>query len=197
MKNIKTFFISFLCSICVIGASSPIANAYDNSVSTIHIDGSNETIQIVEDDNYRNVNIINDDTKEVQTLSYDKKTQILTSSITGNSVDLSSNSAVTRSVSSKETQYISYASIKKVVGTVATVTNVTAAIISLIPGCSKIGKAANKINSVVNALNSAISAYSSKHGIKLSINVTKYYRTRLGHREVYKTSKSITGGTIY
>ena len=46
--------------ICVIDASSPIANEYDNSVSTIHFDGSNETIQIVEDDNYRNVNIIND-----------------------------------------------------------------------------------------------------------------------------------------
>lgn len=197
MKSIKTFFISLLCTICVIGASFPNTYAYDNSVSTFHIDGSKETIQIIEDDNYRNVNIINDDTKEVQTLSYDKKTQILTSSITGNSIDLSSNSSAARSVSSKETQYISYASIKKVVGTVATITNVTAAIISLIPGCSKIGNAANKINSVVNALNSAISANSSKHGIKLSINVTKYYRTRAGHRAVYKISRSIAGGTIY
>ena len=35
------------------------------------------------------------------------------------------------------------------------------------------------------------------NGIKLSINVTKYYRTRLGHREVYRISKSITGGVIY
>ena len=63
MNSIKTYFISLLCTICIIGASSPITYAYDNSVSTIHIDGSNETIQIVEDDNYRNVNIINNDTK--------------------------------------------------------------------------------------------------------------------------------------
>ena len=195
MKNIKTFFISFLCSICVIGASSPIANAYDNSVSTIHIDGSNETIQIVEDDNYRNVNIINDDTKEVQTLSYDKKTQILTSSITGNSVDLSSNSAVTRSVSSKETQYISYASIKKVVGTVATVANVTGAILSC-SGASRIGGAASAVGTIVGIINDSISS-STKHGIKLSITVTKYYRTRAGHRAVYKITKSITGASKY
>ena len=195
MKSIKTFFISLLCSICVIGASSPIANAYDNSVSTIHIDGSNETIQIVEDDNYRNVNIINDDTKEVQTLSYDKKTQILTSSITGNSVDLSSNSAVTRSVSSKETQYISYASIKKVVGTVATVANVTGAIL-IYSGAESIGEAARLVGTIADQINGSISS-STKHGIKLSITVTKYYRTRAGHRAVYKITKSITGASKY
>lgn len=195
MKNIKTFFISLLCSICVIGAGSPIANAYDNSMSTIHLDGSNETIQIVEDDNYRNVNIINNDTKEVQTLSYDKKTQILTSSITGNSIDLSNNSSAARSVSSKETQYISYASIKKVVGTFATVANVTGAILSL-SGAATIGGAASAIGTIVGAINNSISA-STKHGIKLSITVTKYYRTRAGHRAVYKITKSITRAVKY
>ena len=195
MKKIKIFFIFLLCSICVIGASSPIANAYDNSVSTIHFDRSNETIQIVEDDNYRNVNIINNDTKEIQTFSYDKKTQILTSSITGNSIDLSSNSSPARSVSSKETQYISYASIKKVVGTVATVANVTGAILSL-SGAASIGGAASAIGTIVSAINDSISP-STKHGIKLSITVTKYYRTRAGHRAVYKITKSITGARKY
>ena len=195
MKKIKIFFISLLCSICVIGASFPIANAYDSSVSTIHFDESNETIQIVEDDNYRNVNIINNDTKEIQTFSYDKKTQILTSSITGNSIDLSSNSSPARSVSSKETQYISYASIKKVVGTVATVANVTGAILSL-SGAASIGGAASAIGTIVSAINDSISP-STKHGIKLSITVTKYYRTRAGHRAVYKITKSITGARKY
>ena len=195
MKSIKTFFISLLCAICVIGASSPITYAYDNNVSTIHIDGSNETIQIIEDDNYRNVNIINNDTKEVQTLSYDKKTQILTSSITGNSIDLSSNSSTARSVSSKETQYISYASIKKVVGTVATVANVTGAILSY-SGADSIGKAASAVGTIVSKINDSISP-STKHGIKLSITVTKYYRTRAGHRAVYKIKRDITGASKY
>ena len=195
MKSIKTFFISLLCTICVIGASFPNTYAYDNSVSTIHIDGSNETIQIIEDDNYRNVNIINDDTKEVQTLSYDKKTQIITSSITGNSIDLSSNSSAARSVSSKETQYISYASIKKVVGTVATVANVTGAILSC-SGASRIDAAASAVGTVVSIINDSISP-STKHGIKLSITVTKYYRTRAGHRAVYKIKRDITGASKY
>ena len=195
MKSIKTFFISLLCTICVIGASSPITYAYDNNVSTFHIDGSKETIQIIEDDNYRNVNIINDDTKEVQTLSYDKKTQIITSSITGNSIDLSSNSSAARSVSSKETQYISYASIKKVVGTVATVANVTGAILSC-SGASRIGAAASAVGTVVSIINDSISP-STKHGIKLSITVTKYYRTRAGHRAVYKIKRDITGASKY
>ena len=195
MKSIKTFFISLLCAICVISASSPITYAYDNSVSTIHIDGSNETIQIIEDDNYRNVNIINNDTKKVQTLSYDKKTQILTSSITGNSIDLSSNSSAARSVSSKETQYISYASIKKVVGTVATVANVTGAILSY-SGASRIGAAATIVGAIASGINDSISP-STKHGIKLSITVTKYYRTRAGHRAVYKIKRDITGASKY
>ena len=195
MKSIKTFLISLLCTICVIGASSPITYAYDNNVSTFHIDGSKETIQIIEDDNYRNVNIINDDTKEVQTLSYDKKTQIITSSITGNSIDLSSNSSAARSVSSKETQYISYASIKKVVGTVATVANVTGAILSC-SGASRIDAAASAVGTVVSIINDSISP-STKHGIKLSITVTKYYRTRAGHRAVYKIKRDITGASKY
>lgn len=195
MKNIKTFFISLLCSICVIGASSPIANAYDNNMSTIHLDESNETIQIVEDDNYRNVNIINNDTKEVQTLSYNKKTQILTSSITGNSIDLSNNSSAARSVSSKETKYISYASIKKVVGTFATVASVTGAILSC-TGAASIGAASSAVGTIVGIINNSISP-STKHGIKLSITVTKYYRTRAGHRAVYKITKSITRAVKY
>lgn len=194
MKSIKTFFISLLCTICVIGASSPITYAYDNSVSTIHIDGSNETIQIIEDDNYRNVNIINNDTKEVQTLSYDKKTQILTSSITGNSINLSSNSSAARSVSSKETQYISYASIKKVAGNVATIANVTAAILTY-SGAGAIGGAASIVAGTADFINHFTP--STKHGIKLSIKVTKYYRTRAGHRAVYKIKRDITGASKY
>ena len=195
IKSIKTYFISLLCTICIIGASSPITYAYDNSVSTIHIDGSNETIQIVEDDNYRNVNIINNDTKEVQTLSYDKKTQILTSSITGNSIDLSSNSSAARSVSSKETKYISYASIKKVAGNVATIANVTAAILTY-SGAAAIGEAAGIVGATADLINHFTSP-STKHGIKLSIKVTKYYRTRAGHRAVYKIKRDITGASKY
>ena len=163
MKSIKTYFISLLCTICIIGASSPITYAYDNSVSTIHIDGSNETIQIVEDDNYRNVNIINNDTKEVQTLSYDKKTQILTSSITGNSIDLSSNSS--------------------------------AAILTY-SGAAAIGEAAGIVGATADLINHFTSP-STKHGIKLSIKVTKYYRTRAGHRAVYKIKRDITGASKY
>lgn len=176
----------------------------DNGKYTIQSETEKGNITVTESNGIRTVTMTDSNSSKVEKIIYNQNQKTLYSSLTGETIDLTNdegikdenNSASARSISSYETKYISYATIKKIVGNVATAVSVTGAILSLIPQTKAIGGAASCIATIVKTLNT-ITPASSKHGIKLKIKVTKYYRTRAGQRRLYKTTKTIESGTLY
>lgn len=176
------------------------------SENTVNIQSKTEegTVTITENENERLVTMIDSFTGETNYIKYDKIENTVYSSLIGETIDLTENTeyqpkdevSLARAVTSYETKYISYAQIKKVVGKTASVTSVIGAILFFVPGAQFIGGASSSIGTVVSELSKGISA-SNKHGIKLKIKVTKYYRGTTKNKHVYKKIRSIVGGSIY
>ena len=165
---------------------------------------SEDWITVNEMDGIRTINIVDLETGMTDYIRYDKNSNTVYSSFTGETIDLSNHPELSpeasfysdRSESSYETKYISYAQIKSIVGGTATVTGVIGAILYFVPGAQAIGEGASAISTIVGAINSQVNA-SSNHGIRLTIKVTKYYRTRMGRRNVYKITRTITSAALY
>lgn len=163
-----------------------------------------ELVTINEKNGIRTITITNSSTDKSDYIIYNQNTNTVYSSLTGQTINLNENPDLDpnsytispRSVSSYETKYISYAQIKSIVGGAASTASVIGAILYFVPGAQGIGGAIGAISTIVGTINSNVSA-SNSHGIKLTIKVTKYYRTRLGHRNVYKITRSITSYGLY
>lgn len=97
----------------------------------------------------------------------------------------------TRTIS--KTYYLSYAQIKRIVGKVATVASVSGAILSLIPKTNKVGGTLATISGVVITLNNN-SNPSSKHGLKIKVNIIQKLNK---NGKYYNFSSTIKSCTLY
>lgn len=175
----------------------------DNSLS-IKTNDSENTIVVTDNNGIRTITITDIETGKIEYIQYNENTNTVYSSMTNETIDISENEELApiesnssaRSVTSYEITKISYAQIKKIVGNVANAALVIGAILYFVPGASSIGGAASAVGTIVSTLNSTVSA-SSKHGIKLKVKVTKYYRGTTSNKHVYKTVRSIQSGSLY
>lgn len=162
--------------------------------------GVSELITVVENDSTRTVTIKNIETGKKNYLRYDKLTDTIYSSITRKTIHLNdsetSGGVSLNSVSSYSTKYISYADIRDTVGTTATVAGVVALIMTKIPGAQVAGGVTGTISTIVGG-GSLVIPNDSDHGIKLSIKTVKYYRTRMGRRQVYKITHEVKSVSTY
>lgn len=174
-----------------------------NSLSIKDFD-TEEIIKVNESNGIRKITITNLKTNKIDYIIYNSNNNTVYSSITNKTIDLNENQDLNpneniitpRSVDSYETKYISYAQIKSIVGNTANTATVIAAILYFVPGAQGIGGAVGAISTIVGTINGNINA-SNSHGIRLKIKTTKYYRTRLGRRQVYKISRSINSFGFY
>lgn len=171
----------------------------DTSV-LVESQGSSELVTVAEDDNTRTVTIKNLETGKENYLKYDKISNTIYSSITGKTVDISNHgnkgSITLRSESSYSTEYISYAEIRDTIGTTATVAGVVGLILTKVPGAQIAGGITGTISTIVGG-GTLLIPNDSNHGLKLSIKTEKYYRTRMGRRQVYKITHQITSVRTY
>ena len=176
----------------------------DDNTFLVNEADSKNWVTVNEADGIRTINILNSETGMTDYIQYDQNANTVYSSFTGETIDLSEHPELSpeasfysdRSESSYETKYISYAQIKSIVGGAASVAGVIGAILFFVPGAQGIGGGASAISTIVGTINSQVDA-SSNHGIRLKIKVTKYYRTRMGRRQVYKTTRTIESASLY
>lgn len=179
----------------------------DENTLNVENSDSTDTITVNETDEIRTITITNSSTGENNRIIYNKIDNTVYSSMVDKTIDLNKNpelspdtsaqpTRTTRSVTNYETKYISYAQIKSIVGSGATAAGVIGAILYFVPGAQGIGGAVGAVSTIVGGINSSVNA-SSKHGIKLKIKVTKFYRTRLGKKQVYRISRSISSYQLY
>lgn len=184
-------------------STAQIAQVDDNTLRVTDADGES-LVTVNETDGVRTITIVDSDTGKTDYIQYDEKSNTVYSSFTGETIDLSNHAELSpkdsfyseRLESSYETKYISYAQIKSIIGTTATAVAVIGAILYFVPGAQSIGGAASAVGTIVGAISQTVSP-SNSHGIKLTIKVTKYYRTRMGRRQVYKITRAITAGALY
>lgn len=222
MKKIVNKLMAFMLSLIVI-AQIPI-NAFavelsdennssedikvqrvtDNSLSVTE-NNDVDLIKINENINIKQVTILNKKTGKIDYIKYNKKLNTLYSSFTNKTINLNLNSELKpdlsslyeRSSVSYKTIRISYAQIKSIVGKSASAGEVIGAILTLIPQINGIGGAISSVSIIVGRLNNYTPS-SSKHGIKLRVKVTKYYRSRVfGRRHLYNVSHDIVGCEFY
>lgn len=179
----------------------------DENTLNVENSDSTDTITVNETDEVREIAITNSTTGKNDYIIYNKVNNTVYSSMVDKTINLNENPELSpdssakstrtaRSVSSYQTKYISYAQIKSIVGSGATAAGVIGAILYFVPGAQGIGGAMGAISTIVGGINSGVRA-SSKHGIKLKIKVTKYYRTRLGRKNVYRINRSISSYQFY
>ncbi len=171
----------------------------DTSV-LVESQGSSELVTVAEDDNTRTVTIKNLETGKENYLKYDKLSNTIYSSITGKTVDISNHGnkggITLKSESSYSTEYISYAEIRDTIGTTATVAGVVGLILTKVPGAQIAGGITGTISTIVGG-GTLLIPNDSNHGLKLSIKTVKYYRTRMGRRQVYKITHQVTSVRTY
>lgn len=158
--------------------------------------GTSELVTAVDNGDKRTVTIRNTETGKEDYLIYDKQSSMVYSSITGKTVYLNNLEISSRSVSSYSTMYISYAEIKNTVGTTATVAGVVGLIMTKIPGAQLAGGVIGVIGTIVGGLDLAV-PNSSNHGLRLRIKTSKFYRTRMGRRQLYKTTHTVASVSRY
>lgn len=189
-------------SVMFVGLVSPVYAAYDNysdeGIEEYTVDEANdntvivesedgvERLTVTEDDNTRKVTIYNVTTGEEEYLILNKVDGSIYSSITNKTVNIDEQapSITPRSVTSYSTVYISWAEFKNTIGTTATVGGVIGLILTKVPGAQVAG-------------GTLVIPNDSNHGLKFGVKTVKYYRTRLGRRQVWKISKSITSVSGY
>ena len=171
----------------------------DTSV-LVESQGSSELVTVAEDDNTRTVTSKNLETGKENYLKYDKLSNTIYSSITGKTVDISNHGnkggITLKSESSYSTEYISYAEIRDTIGTTATVAGVVGLILTKVPGAQIAGGITGTISTIVGG-GTLLIPNDSNHGLKLSIKTVKYYRTRMGRRQVYKITHQVTSVRTY
>lgn len=83
------------------------------------------------------------------------------------------------------------------VGDVGTAGAIVGAILALVPGAQGAGSVIRIIGVVMKGAERWVIPNDSKHGIKLTIKTKKFYRTRMGRRQVYRIVNSITKAQKY
>ncbi|WP_321972398.1 hypothetical protein [Paratractidigestivibacter sp.] len=160
-------------------------------------------ISVKETDGVRTVTAANRTTGVVNAIVYDINNSIVSSSYTGETVELVGDLAVAdekpvagnaRSRTSYSTKNISYAQIKSVVGTVTTVAALASALLAFVAGATMAAKITGLVNAVGTAVNNVASP-SSSHGVRVTISTTRYYRK--GNHIPHRTVKQITGAALY
>lgn len=112
---------------------------------------------------------------------------------------ISQDSGFRSTITNKKVKRFSYAQIGTAVGYGATAAQVVAYLIACIPGCYTIGSYLGTISEAVNKMAEMSTATpgNDNHGIQLTIATIKYYRTRGGHRRVWREDVQIVGATLY
>lgn len=178
--------------------------AIDSNSLSIENFENKDIVTINENNNIRTITITNSLTGQNDYIIHNQNTNTVYSSILDKTINLNENkdldpnapTIATRAEHSYRSKYISYAQIQSVVGSSANTATVIGAILFFVPGAKGISATIGSISTIVSKLNDSVSA-SSYHGIKLKIKTTKYYRTRLGRRQVYRTTRSITSCEFY
>ena len=201
-------------SVMFVGLVSPVYAAYDNysdeGIEEYTVDEANdntvivesedgvERLTVTEDDNTRKVTIYNVTTGEEEYLILNKVDGSIYSSITNKTVNIDEQapSITPRSVTSYSTVYISWAEFKNTIGTTATVGGVIGLILTEVPGAQVAGGIIGTVSTIVGG-GTLVIPNDSNHGLKFGVKTVKYYRTRLGRRQVWKISKSITSVSGY
>ena len=68
-------------------------------------------------------------------------------------------------------------------------------ILTKVPGAQVAGGIIGTVSTIVGG--TLVIPNDSNHGLKFGVKTVKYYRTRLGRRQVWKISKSITSVSGY
>lgn len=178
------------CSVKKIGDTSVLVES----------NGTSELVTVVENGSAKTVTIQNTKTGEKNYLRYDKLTNTIYSSFTGQTVHLNnsknSGGISTNSETSYSTEYISYTEIRDTIGTTATVRGLVGLIVARIPGAQLAGGVIGTISTIVGGTTLFI-PNDSNHGLRLTVQTVKYYRTRVGMRYVYRIDHSVTAVTTY
>ena len=174
-----------------------ISEIDDNTVVVNSKDGV-ERLTVKEDDNSRKVTIYNATTGEEEYLILNKIDGSIYSSITNKTVssDEQAPTITPRSVTSYSTVYISWAELKNTIGTTATVGGVVGLVLTKVPGAQVAGGVIGAISTLVGG-GTLFIPNDSRHGLKFKIKIVKYYRNRIGRRQVWKISKSIVSADRY
>lgn len=171
--------------------------------SSIHLEYDGRIDDIVIEDEYngiQTVRIQSEVTEEEGYFSYNAEEETFYSSYTGEEISLADELTVVGdevegSKVSYSYKYIPYSTIKRILGGSSVLSHIIAVIASL-TGATTPGRVLSEISYALGKIQGT-TADSSSHGLRLTIKTTKYYRTRLGRKQVYKTTRMITAVSTY
>lgn len=216
MKNIKKVIAVMLMITMLMPSMSVCAAVNEETIdsnlsiqqideSTLEVKEENSVniITIEEKDNKKTVTIKNRDTGKEEYFIYNKATGEMYSSITKETVNLNDdeqkNEIAMYSVSSYKTYKYSDYTIKRVVGKTAAASEVLAFLLGKIkkPEVKAAARILQQIAGLAVSGSELVFSDSKNHGLKVTVKITKYYRTRAGRRQVYKTTYLINSVKKY
>lgn len=172
----------------------------DDSSVMVKSSGMIEIVTVSEKDNVRTTTIQNKQTGEKENLIYNINSGTLYSSITNQTIQVDNgeaNTPLTRASKSYQTKYVSYEKIRRIVGNVGTAGAIVGAVLALVPGAQGAGSVIRVVGVVMKGAERWVIPNDSKHGLKLTIETKKSYRTRMGRRQVYRIVNTITNVQTY
>ncbi len=210
LLSITTVATLFVTPVSAAETNSVLSEKQTNNIEVLNdtsilveSQGESELVSVAEDDSTRTVTIKNTKTGEEDYLKYDKSSNTIYSSITGKTINLN-NSEISGgispdSVSSYSFEYISYSDIRNALGTTFTVAGFVALVVTKVPAAEFASGVLTKIGEICTAggFGSLAIPNDSNHGIKLRIKTVKYYRTRMGRRQVYKITHQVMSVSTY
>ena len=161
-------------------------------------DGS-ELVTIKEYRNFKKIIIKNTTTGKEEHLIVNKANGSIYSTITGKTV-IPTNNAKENIIPVSKTSYtnkwISYAYMRDVIGKTSTAGKIVGLLLTLVPGASVAGKIIRGISSILRVSNYFI-PNTSKHGMKFRVKTVRYYRSRMGKRRVWRSTRTILSVSRY
>lgn len=174
---------------------------FDSAETTeIYLEDENATITIRETDESRIVTVWYAETGTTEELIYNKTTNSLYSTITGETVIFGDEAAGEPSgpsplaTSTTSVTYVSWATLRSTIGETATIVSMVA---YLAAKFGVVGAAALGSVSTIVGFGSLFIPNDSSHGLAITVKTTKYYRTRNGTRSVYRIINTVTGVATY
>jgi hypothetical protein len=208
LKKVFAFLLSLfvLCSVVYpVYASESLPDNYgytelnDNSIIIQDDEGNDiQKVTVIENENERKTVIEDLLNGKVDYIVLNKKDGSIYSSITNNTItrEEQTPNVSFRSEKSYSKVYVSYAEIRSAVGVFATAGGVIGLIVAKVPGAEAIGDIMGKLSTILGAMSYGM-PNDSNHGLVFTIKTVKYYRTRIGRRQVWRITKSITAVNKY
>jgi hypothetical protein len=171
----------------------------DNSFLIQDESGNNiQKITVEESESERKTTIENILDGKIEYIVLNKKSGEIYSSITGKTITREEQTPNTsfRSEKSYGTVYVSYSEIRSAAGITASVGAVLGFILTKVPNASVGSNIADAISRILGLISNII-PNDSNHGLVFTVKTVKYYRTRLGRRQVWRMTKSITAVKRY